>query len=358
MNFLTISSDPLDGKVFETFSRQNNEWHSIGQTYNIDSGLKRINEEKPNLVLYQIRSTNQQNCIENIALMRHLDPKNYVVAYSILFNEYELLQSTIESGAYAFLEKPIQIDNFNTILHRIFLNLNNVKSELDKESPFSSTQRFEKDLFKLFESPISELKNNFDIIWNRYIKDKADVFSRTLIKCQKIGTQLFYDISELQDNNNNETIVLIYNSFLLNLTKIDSTLETKQLLLNYIKDCSLVINKDQMNISSDRVNAVKKTIDLYIEKEKNISLDIIANELFISPSYLSRTFREVEGVKFIDYINIKRVEKAKLLLSTTNETVENISFHCGYNEPNSFRRLFKQKTGMTPNEYRAIKNKN
>jgi len=60
----------------------------------------------------------------------------------------------------------------------------------------------------------------------------------------------------------------------------------------------------------------------------------------------------------MDYVIERRLEKAKLLLAATDEKIEIIALKTGYENANSFRRLFKNKIGISPSEYRlmAIKN--
>lgn len=53
-----------------------------------------------------------------------------------------------------------------------------------------------------------------------------------------------------------------------------------------------------------------------------------------------------------DYINIKRIDKAISLLSTTDETILNIATQCGFNNSANFNRIFKKITQLTPKQYR------
>ena len=53
-----------------------------------------------------------------------------------------------------------------------------------------------------------------------------------------------------------------------------------------------------------------------------------------------------------DYINIKRVDAAINLLSTTSDSVINVALKCGYSTPANFNRIFKKITGTSPKDYR------
>ncbi len=93
----------------------------------------------------------------------------------------------------------------------------------------------------------------------------------------------------------------------------------------------------------------------YLEKnyDSAISLESVAAELYISPSYLSRIVKEKTGRKFQDWIHYFRMEKAISLLKETQETTNRIAELCGYNSYKLFSEHFKRYTGMTASEYRG-----
>jgi AraC-like DNA-binding protein len=88
---------------------------------------------------------------------------------------------------------------------------------------------------------------------------------------------------------------------------------------------------------------------------EDLSLKRLSKEFYISTTYFSRLFRAKTGLKFSEYLAERRIERAKLLLTTTNAPVTEIAKQVGYHEPNSFTRLFKARTGMTPVQYRNQK---
>jgi len=69
---------------------------------------------------------------------------------------------------------------------------------------------------------------------------------------------------------------------------------------------------------------------------------------------LKRRFKAATGSTLIDYVQNLRVEEAKRLLETEQQSSEAISASVGYENPAFFRRLFKRCTGLTPGEYRRM----
>lgn len=84
----------------------------------------------------------------------------------------------------------------------------------------------------------------------------------------------------------------------------------------------------------------------------DLSLSSVAGEFGLSIYYLSRMFKEKTGQNFIDYLTGLRIERAKALLRQGEEKVRDIAEKAGYTNANSFVRIFKKSTGLTPTEYR------
>jgi two-component system, response regulator YesN len=86
--------------------------------------------------------------------------------------------------------------------------------------------------------------------------------------------------------------------------------------------------------------------------DKKTTLNDLAAAVCLSPKYLSRAFAEVTGQGFNDYRAGLKICRAKQLLENTDHTVEWISEHLGYQNPESFIRQFKKHAKLTPSRYR------
>lgn len=126
-----------------------------------------------------------------------------------------------------------------------------------------------------------------------------------------------------------------------------------ELLLNY----SLRYYQRQFNTRSaqhsDVVSKVESLLKGYnLEEKGHPSIQYLADECHLSPSYLSDLLSKETGRSAKDHINDFLVEKAKDLLLGTNDSISGIAYTLGFNYPHYFSRLFKGKTGITPHEYR------
>ncbi len=85
---------------------------------------------------------------------------------------------------------------------------------------------------------------------------------------------------------------------------------------------------------------------------ETISLEELASALGISSRHFKRRFKQATGDTPLGYLQQIRIEAAKARLETTREAVNQITWQVGYEDSNSFRRLFKKHTGLSPRSYR------
>ena len=84
-----------------------------------------------------------------------------------------------------------------------------------------------------------------------------------------------------------------------------------------------------------------------------LTVQLLADELNVSPKYLSSLLKIITGQSTQQHIHDKLIDKAKEILSTTNLSVGEIAYQLGFEHPQSFNKLFKKKTRMSPSEFRA-----
>ncbi|MCI8623407.1 MAG: AraC family transcriptional regulator [Provencibacterium sp.] len=85
-----------------------------------------------------------------------------------------------------------------------------------------------------------------------------------------------------------------------------------------------------------------------------ISLDSLAAQCYVSKYHLSRTFKEITGYGFKEYLILYRLNEAKKLLSSTERSVTDICYDTGYKNINHFIRIFRMQEGITPLQYRKL----
>lgn len=83
-----------------------------------------------------------------------------------------------------------------------------------------------------------------------------------------------------------------------------------------------------------------------------LSLNSLAEEVYLSPNYLSAIFKEITGKNLLEYITDVRMENARQMLAKSNLKIHEIAHRVGYESPSYFGSVFLKRTGLTPNQYR------
>lgn len=100
----------------------------------------------------------------------------------------------------------------------------------------------------------------------------------------------------------------------------------------------------------DAIHQLKQYISAH--SKEDISLELLASKVGLSPIYISKIFKEKLGINYIDYLTECRIEKAKVLIRETDKSMKEITFEVGYHDPNYFSKVFKKLCYMSPKEYR------
>ena len=93
---------------------------------------------------------------------------------------------------------------------------------------------------------------------------------------------------------------------------------------------------------------------IHEDLSQDLTVANLAAQLYVSPNYLSRLFKQITGEGCNEYIVRKRIEKAKSLLETTSLKTGEIAMMVGYHDMNYFSLAFKKHIGKAPTKYRNI----
>ena len=127
-----------------------------------------------------------------------------------------------------------------------------------------------------------------------------------------------------------------------------------------LKDESEVTRRNEtfQYYSHKKSHIIKQTID-YLENHytEKISLDQISQNVYVSPVYISKVFKQETGASPISYLINIRLERAKKLLETNPDmSIQEAASLVGYEDTYHFSKLFKKHYGHAPSHYKAKKN--
>lgn len=134
------------------------------------------------------------------------------------------------------------------------------------------------------------------------------------------------------------------------------TIQTLEEIKNYIRMLLKKIIGVRDTISGRRYSDIIEIAKDQIRKtymSDEISLNTIAAEVGMSPSYFSSIFSKEMGKTFVEYLTEIRMDRAKELLMCSSMKTSEIGYEVGYKDPHYFSYIFKKTQNCTPKEFRA-----
>ena len=126
-----------------------------------------------------------------------------------------------------------------------------------------------------------------------------------------------------------------------------NVVELREKIKTLLKEKSCFIPRKKTK--DDKVERIKRFIE---KNHTNASLNYIADEMCLSTKYLSRMFYQKNGAGFREYKIKVKMDMAKSLLRKSSLTIKEISNNLGYQNPESFMRIFKRRAKLTPTQYK------
>ncbi|MGY6647829.1 helix-turn-helix domain-containing protein [Wenyingzhuangia sp. IMCC45574] len=180
------------------------------------------------------------------------------------------------------------------------------------------------------------------------------------VKADSISLMYFKRLLEINPNRNysnddprvydNEKVFRSFKTENMRLSE-SAYIETAGLLKCILSKFVVLYNNDVSHKKKNlKLNAVQEYINLNLHTE--ITVKELADAQSLNVDYFSRIFKDTFGLRPNEYIQKKRVERAQLLLASTDNTLQEISDRVGFSNMSYFSRVFKKITGTTPLQYR------
>jgi len=191
--------------------------------------------------------------------------------------------------------------------------------------------------------------------WQEWLKEELRSFpeSSWVVKSRIWGviTSLLSHLRIFQASSKINLLELsqLYGSMLMKCDTKEMMEETLGWIIN-----DLLAIREEITYRDSIVERTKRYILQNYAKEK-LGLKEVARAMRLSPYYLARLFKRVEGMSVGRYIREVRIARAKELLESTDLPVIDVALEVGYSDPAQFSKLFKKKTGFSPSQYRKVR---
>lgn len=187
---------------------------------------------------------------------------------------------------------------------------------------------------------VFSLKKNVEIILDKCRNNEFQSYIYTRFICGNLIKILYHALPEDQDEIADK---------IEELYRVNHFSEIEQSLLDLMGRVVRVLDSQQ-DSPKHMIAIIEKYIrDHYMEV---LSLDVLAEKVFLTPHYLSSIFSQEKGIGLNKYIKKVRMDKAEQLLTTTNMKIGDICEAVGYTNLSYFCKTFRNEYGVTPEKYR------
>lgn len=252
---------------------------------------------------------------------------------------YEIIRKIFLNGAFDYLVQPIDPQEVEKTLLRVYdtIGLGYVVNELQ--------MKIDALIDNIFIGGGQE-----EIIIKNIIEQIFDDWKQDVIDYQVITDKTKFRIYERLINRKPWLEKFLYrNDFTYKSGFIlMSREEIMQDWTKCFKEASRMVKKYQM-IDDKLVYRIGKYVVVHVDEK--LTLDSVADGVFLNPSYVSYIFKKVTGMNFSDYMAEVKVDRAKVLLRDENIKIYDVACIVGYANAEYFSKIFKKRTGYTPIAY-------
>lgn len=336
------------------------------QKYNFSLDIRNASNGKDALALLQnehidILFTDIQmpfmNGLELAAHAKRINPTIEIIFFSG-YDDFEYVKQALSLHAVNYILKPVNPEEFYNSMNEIGQKISNYDfTKSINQNNINYTTRTADTSSDVEDSIIltaieqaARLKNpdllnqNVTYILNKYegTKNISHIYIRYLYT-----TLLRYLLASLP---NSETTN--FQSCVDKIYTFNQFNEIKEFIESYLKK-SLMYIRQEMQAPKYSIHVIKQHINTHYEED--LSLNQLADIVYLSPKYLSSIFSQTTGISINKYIKNIRMEKAQELLLNSNMKIRDISNNVGYPNVSYFCKLFQEEFGLSPEKYRINK---
>lgn len=240
-------------------------------------------------------------------------------------------------------------------------------------NPLKQENILDEEIFKIRENPMHDFSYSYEKKIMNYIQSENSTRARILMgellqikderqlsqsQIQSIKYKLVAAITLFTRTVINEGVPIAkaYTLSDIYIMKVDQSQNRNQLhkiISDAIIDFTKLVKRYKHVQNPHWVKACKNYISHHLHQ--SITLDDLADEVKMNPSYLSTQFKKVTGQSIKQYINEKKIQEAQFLIQTSSYSLAEIADILQFSSQSHFHKVFKDYTGLNPTQF---KNKN
>ena len=315
--------------------RQKLQCEVVGYAYNGIDALDVIQEQKPDIVITDIRMPGLDG-LSLIESCKEFLPEAYYVVISG-YTEFEYARRAITLGVVNYIDKPVTIQKIEEMLQEV---------EKRSNPPQYAYNRIIRETDRVVDMVLigkaEGLEEGMEGIL-RVMRETVPDFEQYKQEIYKIMSML---VQIFKETNPDAACQIAHHD----VERLHGEEECRRYCLSLVRKMSEHFLGKRVG-SSHRV--IQKLLQFIDEKyAENIGLNELAMLVNMNPAYLSILFRDEVGMTYVRYLTDLRIKKAKELLDEGMKVMD-VSEKVGYYNYRYFCEIFKKHQGITPNEYKG-----
>lgn len=315
----------------------------VGSVQNGKIALEFIKNEPVDLVFVDIDMP-EMNGLEFMEQCHQMDDRVQFVVLSF-YERFDYVQSTLRLGGLDYISKvSMDLENCDEVLERIrkkYDEKRSMFSALPDSAGKTAVNAEKEESIQILKSRLKSMHWIFDDhLWEEMKAQMADG-GMNVRRTELIVSNCIGELEYLMGTGEKR------------LPLFGSMDELIQWVSQYRGQ--LLEDAKEMALESD-IGRIANTVSYMKENfSRDISTTEAASRIGVSKSYFYSVFKRWVGISFGDYLQQLRIDHAREKLESSETTVSEIAFLCGYNDIYYFSRVFRKAVGCTPQDYRNMK---
>lgn len=336
------------------------KFHLIEAT-NGEEALNMIHKEKVSILLTDVQMPFRTG-IELASEARQHEPDLEILFFSG-FDDFEYVQNALILQAVNYILKPVNPDEFRQIITDILARLDSRKITFAKSSSYYN------DSF--YDHPTSPVETAETTSQSDQLLLKNIALAISLKRPEQLTALVEELILRCSDSTSHSPIYIRHTAISMLQLLIDATpsltdadfdaVAEEVYTFRHFSDIKETVQRylrmltDSLHQEVDGASYSVHLVKQYIEEHygEDLTLNLLAEQVYLSPNYLSNMFTKVTGCSLHRYIKQVRMKKAQEFLIGSNMKIVDICKAVGYPTPSYFIKTFQEMYGMTPSAYRA-----
>lgn len=335
-----VDSEGITAKAIKKMNiwRIRHDFKLVAVEHNEEHAMDCLRESKADIVCVVTNG----RFIQDIALIRCIRRRLSDIHLILIStdNSYEQVRTGFLAGAFDYLVRPVSEEQFDCAISRIY-------------ERFGEQYVREKLSFKV-DALIENIflgGGNTDVICESILEQIYADWGNDAINGQVVGDRAKNKIYEELIQRKPWLEKFIYDkhyTYQMGFRVKDKETIKREWKRDFAQ-AAKVVKKYQM-LDNKLIYHIGKYVVVHVDER--LTLEDVSNGVFLNKSYISHVFKKVSGINFIDFMTDVKIDRAKILLMDEERKISEIAATIGYSDAEYFSRVFKNKTGFSPSQYK------